>query len=288
MNEYKKFAIFILSHGRANNLYTYDSLIHFGYTGKIYILIDNEDKSSKDYYKLFGKKVIMFDKKEIADKIDVMDNFNNGRKAIVYARNACFKIAKDLGIEYFMQFDDDYIHYQYKFDSNNIYKGHNVKKLDNIIKPLIRYFKSANIDSIAFAQGGDFIGGGNGELGRAIKTKRKCMNSWLLKTSNPINFVGKMNEDYTASVYYGSLGKLFLTVGIISVQQKQTQSLTGGMSDIYKDNGTYVKTFYSIMIMPSCVKVSMMGISNRRIHHATNWNNAVPKIISEDIRKVDY
>ena len=29
-------------------------------------------------------------------------------RAIVYARNACFDLAKDLGITYFIQLDDDY------------------------------------------------------------------------------------------------------------------------------------------------------------------------------------
>ena len=35
------FAVFILTHGRADNVKTHDSLKRCGYTGKIYILIDN-------------------------------------------------------------------------------------------------------------------------------------------------------------------------------------------------------------------------------------------------------
>ena len=36
------FAVFILTHGRADNVKTYKTLKRFGYTGKIYIIIDNE------------------------------------------------------------------------------------------------------------------------------------------------------------------------------------------------------------------------------------------------------
>ena len=49
----KNFAVFILTHGRPNNVKTYKTLKRFGYTGKIYIIIDNEDTSADDYYKNF-------------------------------------------------------------------------------------------------------------------------------------------------------------------------------------------------------------------------------------------
>jgi hypothetical protein len=58
------------------------------------------------------------------------------------------------------------------------------------------------------------------------------------------------------------------------------------MSEAYAENGTYVKTFYSIMLCPSFVKVSLMGTEHKRIHHLTNWNNAVPKIIDEKFKKI--
>ena len=64
-----------------------------------------------------------------------------------------------------------------------------------------------------------------------------------------------------------------------SIDQKDTQSNAGGLTDIYLEVGTYVKSFYSVMAAPSCVKVSVMGDTSSRIHHAVTWKNAVPKII---------
>jgi hypothetical protein len=73
--------------------------------------------------------------------------------------------------------------------------------------------------------------------------------------------------------------------------QKATQSNAGGMTNLYIDNGTYVKTFYSIMYAPSCVKVSELSspqngnAGHSRIHHKVNWNAAAPLILSEKFKK---
>ena len=40
MMKTKNFAVFILSHGRANNVITIKTLRDVGYTGKIYIIIN--------------------------------------------------------------------------------------------------------------------------------------------------------------------------------------------------------------------------------------------------------
>ena len=176
------FAAFILSHGRADNVVTYQSLIKTGYTGSIYIIIDNEDKTAQEYYDRFGDKVIMFDKKKIAETIDEADNFDD-RRSIVYARNACFNIAKDLGIKYFIQLDDDYT--SFRFAANNkgdyITQNTSITNLDSIFTAMLKFYKNTDIHSIAMAQGGDFIGGENSRVFKE-KLARKCMNSFICST----------------------------------------------------------------------------------------------------------
>lgn len=50
MNNFKKdFAIFILSHGRANDIKTVDTLNKGHYTGDWYVVIDDED-NDEDLY----------------------------------------------------------------------------------------------------------------------------------------------------------------------------------------------------------------------------------------------
>ena len=48
------FAAFILTHGRADNVITYNTLRKQGYTGKIILLIDNEDAQIDDYKRKYG------------------------------------------------------------------------------------------------------------------------------------------------------------------------------------------------------------------------------------------
>lgn len=273
------FAIFILTHGRPDNQITYKTLINKKYNGKLYFIIDNEDKSADRYKELYGDKVIMFDKLAISKTFDQVDNFDD-RRSIVYARNACFDIARELGIKYFMELDDDYTSFQYR----KIFKKHiTLTDINPALDALLEYYINSPFHSIAMAQGGDFIGG----VGSSIwtKNKRKAMNSFICSTDRQFTFIGRINEDVNTYVKYGSIGFLFASIKYIMLNQKETQSNAGGMTDIYLDNGTYIKSFYTVMINPSCVKIGLMGDIHKRIHHNIKWINAVPVIISEDFKK---
>jgi len=178
MMKNKDFAVFIITHGRPNDVITFDTLKKQGYSGNIYMIIDNTDKKSDQYYKTFGSEnVVMFDKETIAKTTDHGDNFWNLRTT-THARNACFDIAKNLGITYFLVLDDDYTYFDFRlFIDKAIVKP--VKCLDVLFENILNYYKSINAVSICMAQGGDFIGGlDNGkELYRF--SKRKAMNTWF-------------------------------------------------------------------------------------------------------------
>ena len=113
------------------------------------------------------------------------------------------------------------------------------------------------------------------------------MNTFLCSVDRPFKFLGRLNEDVTTYVYKGNRGDLFLTVTDLAITQLPTQSQKHGLTEAYLDSGTYVKSFFSVMYNPSCVKVSMMGEKHKRIHHKVSWKNAVPCIIEEKHRKQD-
>jgi hypothetical protein len=59
----KAFCVFIISHGRANNVVTFKTLQKSGFTGPLFIVIDNEDKQAHLYLEKFGReRVVVFDK----------------------------------------------------------------------------------------------------------------------------------------------------------------------------------------------------------------------------------
>jgi len=278
--ENDNFVVFILTNGRPDKVITYDTLKKCGYTGKIYLIIDNEDKTVDKYIRRFGiENVIIFDKIKIAKTFDEFDNFND-RRAIIYARNACFDIAESLGEKYFLELDDDYTAFDFRvYIDKGIVKP--VNDLDKIFDLVLDYYKTIPAKSIAFAQGGDFIGGiDNGkELFRF--SKRKVMNTFFCSTDRRFNFIGRINEDVNTYTSVQSRGELFLTIQNLSITQKATQKNKGGMSELYLDSGTYIKSFYTVICSPSCVKIRLLNSSHKRMHHSIDWNRTVPCIINE-------
>lgn len=278
-----EFAVFILSHGRPDNIKTLKMLEDGNYTGDWYIVIDNEDKAADRYYDLYGDKVIMFNKLEVAKKIDDGDNFEE-RRAVVYARNAVFDIAEDMGLKYFLQLDDDYTYISYRRIEGDKLAAIKVNNLDNLFGAMIRFLEVSGAKTVCFAQGGDLIGGkDNGNFHKGIL--RKAMNTFFCKVDRKFEFMGKLNEDVTTYTLLGSRGELFFTITGVNIVQVATQQGKGGITEVYKDLGTYVKSFYTVMYMPSCVKVSSMGETNKRVHHKIYWDNCVPKILNEKYKK---
>lgn len=278
------FAVFILSHGRADNVLTYKTLRRQGYTGPIYIIIDDEDKQREAYIRNFGEdNVLIFDKKAEAARVDKYNN-NPSYNVILYARNACFDIAKKLGFRYFLELDDDYLEFQHRFRSGTQLLSMKTRKLDRVFDIYITFLKQTPFTTVSFAQGGDFIGGLNGEA-KKVFLKRKAMNSFFCDTQRPFQFVGCINEDVNTYVSLGKRGRLFGQINVFMLIQVITQKNKGGMTETYKEFGTYLKSFYSVLDNPSCTKITMMRTVHPRLHHQITWKYAVPRILNERYRK---
>lgn len=285
--ENEDFVVFIITHGRPDKVVTLKTLKNSGYTGNIFLIVDNEDKTIDQYQKNYGyENVKIFDKKAMADKVDEGNNFDN-RRTTTHARNACFEIAISLGYKYFLVLDDDYTSFEYRYNSKDGLKLL-VKKIDNIdfiFDQYLNYFKSTSFLSIAMAQGGDFIGGVSNPYVIKRPLLRKAMNSFFCSVERPFNFIGQLNEDVNTYVTLGQIGGLFGTIPMISLVQMQTQKTKGGMSDAYLLYGTYVKSFTTVMMSPSNTKVSMINTSNSRIHHSIKWVNTAPMILAQHHKK---
>ena len=290
------FIALILTHGRAKKVHTYRTLRKHGYTGKIAIVIDNEDDDANEYYKLFDKDVYMFNKSDISKTFDQGDNFND-RKAIVYARNASFEIAKELGYRYFIQLDDDYVTWVWKIDNNNKYVVDiPIKNLDKIFTSLVDFLDKTPFITVALGQTGEMQGGEQMLFRRNKRQfyKFKAMNTFVCDVEKPFKFHGRLNEDVNLYTNQQRMGNLVITFYNAVIRQKATQTNLGGMSEVYKDQGTYVKSFYSIMYAPSCVKIFLFKGDNYRtkkrlgrLHHKVRYNNAVPKIIEQKYQKAN-
>ena len=280
----RKFAVFIMTHGRADDVRTIGTLHKHGYTGEIYLVVDNEDMQQAKYIENFGKdSVIIFDKKAVAERIDTMDNTGK-RLSPVFARNEIFNIAKRMGYTHFWILEDDYNDFRFRLVRNGLFTALYVNNLDEIIGYMLDFLDSTNALTICFAQGGDYIGGAGSRVFKH-KLTRKAMNTYFCRTDRPISFPGRINEDVNAYVINAIRGNLLFTIGKLCIDQPTTQSNAGGMTDEYLASGTYVKSFYTVMLAPSCVKISTLGMTHQRIHHKVYWNNCAPKILNPKWKK---
>lgn len=278
------FCIFIISFDRPQNIPTIDSLERYGYTGEYKIVVDHES-DIEPYEREHGEDTVIYlDKDGALPELDRGDNFDR-RDCNVYARQQMWDLADSLGYDYFMVLDDDYTNIQYRFNEDFEYHPEVMRDFDDYIDASIEFLENANLDTLCMAQGGDFIGGSEAGLADAVKTKRKAMNSFLCKTDRPFDFRGTINEDVNTYVRAAQYGKLLFTTNTASIEQETTQQEDGGLTGIYLDQGTYVKSFYTILYAPSCT--SLMKLHDRadgRIHHQVAWNNAVPKIVPESTK----
>ena len=278
------FAVFILTHGRPKDIPTVRVLKEGHYTGKLFFLLDNEDDTEEEYRAEYGSdNILIFDKQAVYETTDTME-LTGEKKAILFARRAVFDVARELGLNYFLMLEDDFTSIMYRFPEGDKLGYTDSKHLDDLFEAMIEFLVASDALTVCFAQGGDFIGGINSDnYHRGLL--RKAMNSFFCRVDRPIDYRGTMNEDVTTYTTLGSRGNLFFTVTKANITQKPTQSLAGGMSEVYEATGTYMKSFYSVMSMPSAVKVSQMGDKHTRIHHKVNWTACVPRILNERYKK---
>jgi len=278
----KNFCIFILTYWRPNNVVTIKTLKKSWYTWDLYLICSDDDDSLEEYKKNYPWQVIVFHKD---DKYwNTMDVWWN-KQIVLYARNINFKIAKELWYKYFQQLDDDYVQFKYVKCFNINWK--NKKKLvkiqnyDEIVEIFLEFLKISKIKSVCFSQFWDYIWW-DYSIWKYCYRLRKIMNSFFFKTDVPVEFLWRINEDVNLYISQWIIWDLFFTIPQISLQQQVTQQNKKWLTDVYKDLWTFVKSFYTVMLSPSSVKVSGMWVTNYRFHHQINWNNTIPCLITNN------
>ena len=278
----REYAIFIPSYNRSDNVKTVDALRKHWYTGEIFIVCSDDDKSLLQYKEKYGNSVKVFNKEEYWEKTDTVDSFKS-MKTVLYARNAIWDIARECWYEYFWVFDDDYTAFNFRWPQWWKLKAKNIENMDYILDCMLEYYKKTPFKSIAMGQAWDFIWWVWNAL---VKwPKRKVMNSFLLSQKRRFRYRWTMNDDVTTYTYYGIRWDLFLTVQKVALIQWLTQQNAWWLTDIYLDKWTYVKSFYTVIVAPSCCKICTMGNVNRRIHHKMLYTYAFPMILSAKWKK---
>lgn len=246
----KRFAIFILTNGRPNHQYTLEFL-RKSFKGDVFLVCDNEDKALKEYQRNYGEQVIVFDKKEWVSKSDPMDNFQS-KNSVLYARNAVFEIAKDMGYEYFVMVDDDVTGLSFRYEKDGKLVGKPVKDFNKVSSAILETMDNTGTDFFSFGMDKIYIGGSsNGQYQKKIIDKVYCFI--FCRTEQQHFYKGIMNEDEINNILSMSVGKLAKSLTAIQINYKPIgRDNIGGNAETYNENGyySYVRNFYPIIAFP--------------------------------------
>lgn len=258
----KRFAIYILTNGRPNHQHTLDFL-RKSFKGDVFLCCDNEDKTLEEYRKNYGEQVVVFNKNEWVSKSDQMDNFRL-KNSVLYARNAVFQLAKDMGYEYFAMADDDITRLAFRYEEAGRLVGKQIEDFDKVASAVLEAMDETGTDYFSFGTDKNYIGGAaNSQYQRKIIDK--VYNFIFCRTDQEHFYKGIMNEDEIHNILSMSVGKLVKSSTAIQIYMKPVgRDSVGGNAETYEENGyySYVRNFYPVIAFPVLkLKVGKKGFT---------------------------
>ena len=276
------FAIFVLTHGRPDKQLTWELLKKLGYTGKIYLVLDDQDKTIPQYIQNFGaENIFIFDKNHYVQTTDTGNNkpvFGCG----IYARNAIEDIAKEMGLKAFVQADDDILNMRIRFPEADRVRSYCINStFDSIIYAYIEFIKSTN-----FA----YIGFGNAPAYMCGKEVFNINNSnfpyvFMLRNSRvDVKWSMNFSDDYATPTLLSNRGNLCLQIPFVQVDESPVADVktTGGMANSYARETELSLAFYIKMSSPNSVALTYDGEHIKLTRHGRKVR---PKIISGGYKK---
>ena len=277
------FAVIIISHGRPS-CPTAKTLQECGYTGRTFILIDDEDKEQDSYLKNYGDKICIFHK---TPWFDIGDNFDGPNGIATFARNACFDVAKEKCLKSFLMIDDDLKQASVRYLKDGRLLGKKCTDLDSVFFAASEIVENTKTDCIGFGLPMDYIGGSETFNKPLFETRRHVMNAYMFKSDSAVRFHGRYSEDSISPVQFGKTGAIFLNNYGVQLQfdvfvPDGRKNMTGGCVDTYRTTNTYVMMAYSVMFCPDSIKMRIKGDG---FNNSVSSRCSMPFILSERWKK---
>jgi len=279
-----KFAIFILTHGRPDSQLTLNLLERVGYSGDIYLVLDDQDKTIQKYIDNYGpEKIVVFDKNEFVVRTDT-GNSNPVFGCGVYARNAIEHIAKELGYKVFAQADDDILNFRIRYPRDNKIRSHCIDNVFNdIINEYIEFIQNEHIAYVGFGNAPTYMGG----IESFNLNNQNFPYAFMIRNGN-IDVDWKMNfsDDYATPISLNTVGNLCIQVPFVQIDEspvaKVTDKNSGGMVDSYRNQTDVSLAFYMKMLNPNSVSITLTDVGVKLARHGRKLR---PKIISGRYKK---
>lgn len=279
----KKFAVFILTHGRPNNQLTVKSLADVGYSGDLYLVVDDQDTTIDEYIDVWGAdKIIIFNKDYFIRNTDT-GLHTPVPKFAVFARNAIEHIAKEMGYKTFMMLDDDITRFRVRLPDGDSLKSYQIKgQFNSIIENSVDYVLNCDIACLGLGFCNLYIGG-VANFNKENPRQRLCAEAFIRNTAHPISWRLNMVEDLITSIDAAISGDVWFQFLPIQCEILMSEgAVDGGNSDVYRQLGMYKISFMPVIAYPSSNSVKY---GKKTWISSTSPDKCIPKIISSRYRK---
>jgi len=273
--------VYIISKGRPQCV-TAETLSRINYPGEWFIVCGNNDETLPEYQKKWGDKVLVFDWYKEIKYTDPMDNFGFKDKAsgACPVRNATVRISRERGEKRHWQFDDDYFTFYAYNPLLKKNKSINGKILYEKMKIISEFGYTAKINNVGFCL----------QTIEAVpkdryKFRKRVFNAHNLPSTEDlfVPWVGRMNDDLINAINVWRKGGKEFQFLFTQIGMQVSQQTAGGLTELYKQDGTVRKTAYAIM---ACPVATRLVVKFGRYHHSLDIKKITPKIIREEFKKL--
>ena len=273
--------VYIISKGRPRCT-TARTLERMGYPGEWFIVCGTNDESLPEYQEAWGEHVLVFHWSEEVERTDTMDSFGFERMAsgACPVRNATRRISWERGELRHWQFDDDYNGF-HRIDGEHrkMRSFEDGDEFQSWLLMLAEYGHSASLRNVGFPPGSETFPDHWGTFAHRVFNAHNLPSDPELF----IPWVGRMNDDLINAINcWRTPGAYEMSLRCMNMTMAATQQEAGGLSELYKAEGTVRKTAYAVMAAPGAVRLVERF---RRYHHKCDWRRLVPMVLNEKWRK---
>ena len=276
----KDFAIFILTHGRPYNQDTLKALKKAGYTGQIYLVVDDLDCTQYEYKKLYDC-VLVFDKMKYVELSETGIS-NPHINFAVFARNAIEDMAKDAGLKYFAMVDDDLVKFRFRYEEDGKLRSVDVHNMDDVIESYIEFMETGNIPIVTLASQFRFIGGASNIPPINSPKWRLGFTFYIRSVDKEIKWLSNICEDRITCILYNRKGYVWLQLPFVQLDTLEMHGVNdGGNSDTYREITDFYRIFFTEVFVPDCNYAMYWKRKDWWVNKISDYNTVCPMIISD-------
>lgn len=272
----------ICTHGRPDKQYTLEALRKAGYTGKIILVVDDEDDtvnalaSKYTHYTDSSTSVCIFCKQDYIDKVDYGPKLF--RKVILYGKCACEQLAKELNLDAFVISDDDTKQFRFRWVEDGKLRAVNITKdFDSVFEAFTEYMLTADITALSFGYTSSYLKGTQVFEPHVLCNNRVAYNFVFRNTKHDVDWRGSYGEDLITACTSGIKGNIWMNIPTVQNDMVVQGKSSGGMTELYKSQDSFELVQCETMYCPTSMTAQYY---KTRWYGAVQRENTFPKIIS--------